>query len=237
VFRKTVATGRSAVASLQTQLTRLKRTVAGTKTEVQYTDGYTNIPIGSIGGTAYHVVPIMNFAHWARCFGAAAEDETPNDCLIKKTNIDLQLDVKAERDPHDYTFYVVSLTKLGMKELLSVGNPNFNRALIDKQDYIFNGNHGMAFLNKKLFNIHWCRRFQTGGYSSTETQSVMKRWYIKLIHNNGKGIFHKNPTGNWIATANPATASGNMFVLCFNNDSTADASVVINYNAVHTLEV
>lgn len=239
VFRKTVATGKVAIGSLQRQVTRLRRMVTNQKDEVQYKLSW-NDSVGNAAGTNCYTLPLMKFSNWTRVFGASTEDETPNDCLIKKTNIDVEIDNNGERNNIDYTIYIVSLTRAGTQELLNVANGTMNTPLVENVHYVRNAaSNGMTFLNKKFFNVLWARRPMTGIYSglTTEPQGLRKRYYTKFLWNKGKGIKHVNPQGNWNAKPCPSTAGGNVFMLIFNNDSTVDAAVQFRLTAIHTLEV
>lgn len=242
VFARTVRSGKGAVASLQNQITRLTRKVNVTRDTVQY-KATCNDAIGTATGVSQYNYPLMKFSYWQRVFGAAADDETPNDCRIMKTNIDCEIETNGETENVDYTMYIVSLTKFGQQELLNPGTGNLNGPLANDVHYARRddtaANQGYVFLNKKYFNVIKAKRLMTGVHAgnSTETASLRKRMYFRFSWNKGKGILHKNPSGDWKAKPCPQTANGNVFIILFNNDSTLDQNVLFKMTALHTVEV
>lgn len=242
VFARTVRSGKGAVASLQNQITRLTRKVNVTRDTVQYKATCDDV-IGSLTGVSQYNYPLMKFSYWNRVFGADADDETPNDCRIMKTNIDCEIDNNGERNNIDYAMYIVSLTKYGQQELLNPATGTLTGPLGLDVHYTrrsdSSSDAGFVFLNKKYFNVIKVKRFITGIYSglTTEPQGLRKRMYFRFNWNKGKGILHKNPSGNWKAKPCPQVASGNVFMFIFNNDNTADAAVRFKMTALHTVEV
>lgn len=242
VFRKTVATGKGAIATLQNEITRLRRKVNVTKDIVQYKDT-TNDTIGNLAGNACYNRPLAKFSYWLRTFGTAAEDELPNEARWMKTNIDMEIDNNGERNNVDYSMYIVTLTKFGQQELIDPATGLMVQPLVLDVHYTrrddASTNAGFVFLNKKYFNVLKCRRLMTGILSglTTEPQGLRKRMYFKFLWNKSKGFMIKNPSGNWKAKACPSYGSACPFILLFNNDSTADQSVLLKFTAIHTVEV
>lgn len=245
IYTKKVKPARYALPALARQVATLKRKVSGTTSDVQYTTSVNN-PIGNVGGTNTYIFPISQYSNWTRIFGTDADDESNHKALWRKSNFDFQINANGERNLIDYAFYLVSLTKLGMEELFTpssggLAGPLGVSTLTNGVHFIDGGvGHGMTMLNRKYFNIHQAKRYRTGAVPSTlatDTNDLSKRWYLKMSHNSGKGHTLQNPKGDWKAIPSPQLAAQNYYILIFNNDSTADQSVLFQMTAVHTLQI
>jgi len=233
------------VRTLAAKVAKISRTVKAVTSEITYSQSVSPSAIGNAGGTNVFIQPLSVYANWTRIFGTDADDESNHSALWKKTVLDLQIDAGTERNSIDYAFYVVSLTKLGQEELFTpssggLAGPLGITSLTNATHFVQGGGStGMALLNKKYFNIHHCRRIITGSGGSVayETQSLRKRWMVKLYHNGGKGHRLQNPKGDWKAIPSPQPANQNLYILIFNNDSTADDSVKFKMLALNTLQV
>lgn len=246
VYKKSLKPARQALPVLARQVAQLKREVKGTSSTVMYSDVTgNNVAIGNAGGTNVYIRPLSQYANWSPIFGTDADDASNHSALWKKSNFDFEIDADQERNSIDYSFYIVSLTKLGMEELFTASTGGLAGPLGITS--LTNGTHyqqivnnvGLAFLNRKYFNILHCRRIitGTGGSVAYETASLRKRWYVKMSHNKGQGHRLQNPKGDWKSLASPQLAAQNMYVLIFNNDSTADATVKFKMNAIHSVDI
>lgn len=245
IYKKTVKKG--AIRTLDRKVKTIVRKMAGLKSTVQYKQSGA-APIGNVAGTGYYVIELSRCgtaaAQWTRIFGTDADDESNHQALWRKTNLDLEIDAGTERNNLDYTIYVVSLTKKGQGALWtqatgSLAGPLGASGLVNDVHYAIGGTYGQAFLNRNYFNVLASRRFMTGsgGALAYETASLRKRFYFKMAHNNGKGFLVKQPSGDWRTQQSPQVAGQNLYVLIFNNDSTADATVNVKYNAIHTVDI
>jgi hypothetical protein len=232
------------VRKLASQVAKIQRTVKGTTSDVQYQASFSN-PIGNVAGNNCYIYPISQYSAWSRVFGTDADDESNHKALWKRSQMDFQISTNGERNLIDYAFYIVSLTRLGMEELFTpasggLAGPLGITTLAAGTHYVNGGGgQGMTLLNKKYFNIHVCKRFRTGstGSLATDTNDLSKRWYVSLKHNGGKGHLLQNPKGDWKAIPSPQLAGQNMYVLCFNNDSTADSPVYLQMTGLHSLTI
>jgi len=245
IYTKKVKPARYALPALARQVATLKRKVSGTTSEIQYSGAVANQAIGNAGGDNVFIYPVSQYSGWTRIFGTDADDESNHSALWKKSNFDFEIDAGTERNSIDYSFYLVSLTKLGQEELFTPSSGGLAGPLgitsLTNTVHFIQGNsaRGMTLLNRKYFNIHHCRRIMTGSGGSVayETQSLRKRWYFKMAHNGGKGHKLQNPKGDWKAIPSPQPANQNMYILIFNNDSTVDDSVKFKMLAVHSLQI
>lgn len=242
VYKKTVRRPAAAIATLDAKVRKVVRSMAGLKSTVQYQATASN-PIGNVGGTNVYILPISQYSTWNRIFGTDADDESNHSAVWKKFNFDFQIN-SYDRSDLDYTFYLVSLTKIGQSELFTPSTGGLAGPLgittLGTNHVVKGGTTGMAFLNKKYFNIHQCKRIITGsvgGSLATETVSLRKRWYLKMAHNKGAGHRLQNPKGDWKALPSPQAANQNMYVLIANNDSTVDQSAYFQMNAIHTVDI
>lgn len=245
IYTKKVKPSRYALPALARQVTALKRKVTGTTSEIQYGVSVSN-PVGTVGATTPYVLPLSQFSGWTRVFGADADDESNHRALWKKSNFDFQIDGQSESDSIDYTMYIVSLTKAGQEELFTQATGTLNgplgaSSITNTTHFWVGGTWGMAMLNRKYFNIHYCRRLMTGvgtGATVNDINTNRKRGYFKLLHNGGKGHIITNPKGDWKAMASPQVANQNYYVILFNNDSTVDAQTVqFKLCGLHTLQI
>lgn len=243
IYKKTVKPARSALPALQRQVAALKRKVDGTVSTVQYQVNAAN-PIGNVAGNNLYILPLSQYSGWNRIFGMDADDESNHTALWKKSNFDFEISANGERNNIDYSFYIVSLTKLGMEELFTQATGGLAGPLgitppANGIHYTVGGTAGMAMLNLKYFNIHQAKRFVTGspGSLATDTGDLVKRWYYKISHNGGKGHVLKNAKGDWKAIASPQLAAQNYYVMIISNDSTADASVQFRMLGLHILQI
>lgn len=244
VYKKYVKAPRAAIATLDTKVRKLVRTMAGLKSTIQYSDGTAPDVIGNAGGNNVYIKPLSVYSSWTRIFGADADDESNHSAIWRKSNLDMEIDAGTERNAIDYSVYIVSLTKLGASELFTpasggLAGPLGITSLTNGTHFVQGSNRGMTLLNKKYFNILACKRLMTGSGGSVayETSSLRKRMYIKLAHNGGKGHTLKNPKGDWKNQVSPLVPSQNMYILIFNNDSTVDDSVKFKLLAVHTVDI
>lgn len=234
---------RSTVGKLAAKVQKISKVVRDTTSVVQY--GQTGAsPIGNVAGNNIYIQPLSQYGNWTPIFGTDADDASNHNALWKSTSIDMELDTNGERSAVDYTVYIVSLTKLGQEELFTQASGGLAGPLgvtgLTQGTHFWSGpSRGFTFLNKRYFNMHFCRRYMTGsnGGQAYETASNRKRFYCKLKHNAGKGHRLSNPKGDWKALPSPQVASQNYYVLIFNNDSTADQSVYFDFNAIHTLQI
>jgi len=232
------------VRKLATQVAKIARTVKGTTSDINYKISFNN-PIGNVAGDNIYIYPISQYGAWTRVFGTDADDESNHKALWKKSVMDFQIQTNGERSFLDYAFYIVSLTRLGMEELFTpasggLAGPLGITTLTDGTHYIKGGvGQGMSLLNKKYFNIHVCKRLRTGspGNLATDTNDLTKRWYVSMNHNGGKGHLLQNPKGDWKAIPSPQLAGQNLYVLMFNNDSTADDDVYLQMTGLHQLQI
>lgn len=243
IYTKKVKPARYALPALARQVKSLSRKVAGTTSMIQYTQFANNEVIGNAGGTNCYIKPLSQYGNWSRIFGTDADDESNHSAIWKKSNFDFEIDAGTERNSIDYSFYLVSLTKLGMEELFTpstggLAGPLGITSLTNLTHYVANARQ-MTFLNRKYFNVHQCKRLITGsgGSVSYETASLRKRWYLKMSHNGVNGHKLQNAKGDWKAIPSPQLAAQNYYILIFNNDSTADDSVKFSMNALHTLQI
>lgn len=231
------------VRKLAQQVAKISRTVKGTTSDVQYSTAFNN-PIGNVAGNNVYIYPLSQYSNWTRIFGTDADDESNHKALWKKSAMDFQIMTNGERNFVDYAFYIVSLTRLGMEELFTpasggLAGPLGITTLANGTHYVNNGIQGMVLLNKKYFNIHVCKRLRTGspGNLATDTNDLTKRFYVSMKHNGGKGHLLQNPKGDWKAIPSPQLAGQNLYVLCFNNDSTVDTSVYLQMTGIHQLTI
>lgn len=243
IYTKKVKPVRYALPAIARQVASIKRKVDGVTSQVQYQVNAAN-PIGNVAGNNLYVLPLSQYSGWNRMFGTDADDESNHQALWKKSNFDFEITANGERNQIDYSFYLVSLTKLGMEELFTpatggLAGPQGITPPSPNTHYTYGGSAGMGLLNLKYFNIHQAKRFVTGspGSLATDTGDLVKRWYFKISHNNGKGHVLKNAKGDWKAIPSPQLAAQNYYVLIINNDSTADASVQFRMLGLHTLQI
>lgn len=244
VYTKKVKPVRYALPALARQVAKIQRTVKAVTSEVQYGSNANN-PIGNVGGTNVYTLPLSQFSGWGRIFGTDADDESNHSALWKKSNFDFEIDTSGEADPIDYSMYIVTLTKLGMEELFTpasggLAGPAGITPPVNGTHFVIGGTYGMAWLNRKYFNIIKSKRFITGAYGApaADANTLRKRFYVKMSHNGGKGHVIKNPKGDWKAQPSPTVPAQNYYLLLFNNDSTVDGqSVQLRMNAIHTLQI
>lgn len=231
------------VRSLAQKVQKISKVVKSTTSDIVYgTSGSS--PIGNVAGNNVYIQPISQYSTWTRTFGTDADDESNHKALWKRTTIDCQINANGERAFLDYTFFVVSLTKLGMEELFTpatggLAGPLGASGLTNGTHYYAGSTPGLTLVNKKYFNIHMCKRMRTGspGSLATDTNDLSKRWMFKIAHNKGKGHLLQNAKGDWKAIPSPQLANQNYYFLIFNNDSTADTSVYFQYNGLHQLTI
>lgn len=242
VYKKVMKPTRTALPALARQVATLSRQVKGTTSDVQYGASFNN-PIGNIAGNNVFIYPLSQYSSWTRIFGTDADDESNHKALWKKSNYDFQINTNGERSLIDYSFYIVSLTKLGQEELFTPATGGLAGPLgitgLTAGTHYFQLYAGLTMLNRKYFNILQVKRLRTGSYGSfaTDTNDLSKRWYTKMNYNQGKGHLLQNPKGDWKSIPSPQPAAQNMYILCFNNDSTADQSVNLQMTAIHSLQI
>jgi hypothetical protein len=234
---------RATVSSLDAKVRKVVRSMAGLKSTVQYGLGVNNEAIGNAGGSNIYIKPLSQYSGWTRIFGADADDESNHSAIWKKSNLDLEIDADLERNSIDYSFYIVSLTKLGFSELFTPSSGGLAGPLgitsLTPNRHFSQGSAAMTLLNRKYFNILSAKRLitGTGGSVAYETASLRKRWYVKMAHNKGTGHRLQNPNGDWKASVSPLVPNQNMYILIFNNDSTVDASVKFRMTCIHTVDI
>lgn len=237
VYKKVVKPARQAIPAMARTFNRLKRKVLSGDEVVQYND-VINDPVGNLAGNNAYYRPLAQFGSWVRCFGTDSSDETVQQAVWRKTNIDLEIQARDEYAAIDYSIYIVQLTKIGAATLLNYATGSLNGPLVSGTHYVTGGTAGQVFLNPKFFKVLKAKRLMTGSnHLPFETASLRKRFYMKFAWNKGKGKYIKNPAGDWKSTPCPVSYANNPFILCFNNDSTADASVYLRAAILHTIEV
>lgn len=232
----------TSLASKVVKLQRDVRAVKSTTSEVFYGTG-GNSPVGNVGGTNVYIQPLSQYSTWSRIFGTDADDESNHSALWKKTELDMEINANGERANVDYSMFIVTLTKLGQEELFTpatggLAGPLGTTTLANSTHY-YQALSGMTYLNKRYFNIIRRKRLVTGsaGALATDTPDLNPRFQTVIKHNAGKGHTLRNPKGDWKAIPSPQVAAQNYYILIFNNDSTADQSVLFRYSGVHTLQI
>lgn len=235
----------TAIQTLAKQVMGIKRQMKVERPLLNYQWGTRQDPGGATGIALSQPITYFQFSYvpgWGRIFGTSANDEECNSVIWKSFGMDLHIRSFNETDQVNFTMFVVSLKKEAA--------PFYNAAtgaltLTDGQEYINTSATGsdtcagLVMLNKRLFNIHYVKRFTLGNngaalnISGAQTQfGTDRRFYAKFSPN--RKI--TNPYGDWKA-ATPAEITDNYYLLIFNNNSTADAeSPRMFLNTVHTVQ-
>lgn len=226
-YKKVVKPARQAIPALQRQVTRLKRAIVPlTQNKLTYQLS-GNFNPGTATGDGFTLIKLSECNLWTRVFGTDADDEQSHCFRQKIGKLKWQLTINGESALVNYTIAVVSLTKIGVTELWNAATGGLNNVNQGQHYLRTSGFNGMGvFLNKRYFNIHYYRTTTT--YSSTGYPGEGKPVRNGTINVPCRDFI--NPLGDWkVKGYNPA-ASSNMFLMVFNNDSTLDADIAMQYN-------
>lgn len=189
--------------------------------------------IGNTTGNNPYSTPLWNYSTWSRTFGTDADDETRHTALMKYFKFWATLESNGERANINYSVFVVTLKKQGWDRISTIDGTLLP---LTPGTHYFNGtNVGQGVvLNPNFFNIHYARKFFTGTVGSTATD--MKDLRIPFSYKHKYNVLFKNPTGDWKANSFSRVPGQNMYLMIFNNDSTADSSVQLNLSGYVQLE-
>jgi len=207
-----------------------------------YQQSVINQTLGNAAGNYIEVIPILKFTNWARIFGTDADDEQGKRCVIKSSNMQWNV-TSDDPDPVGFSMFAVSLKKTASDILTTAGDLT---GLTAGVHYV--GNGSKVLLNMNFFNVHYVKRWNSGGslpgvtrttagVSQTsianEGMSYQKTGKISIPY--GKyGMSIQNPAGDWKAGGHPKADTQNYFVLCFTDNSTVDLqNPLLSWNIVH----
>lgn len=189
-----------------------------------------NVNIGSPLGTQPYILNISQASSWVRVFGTDADDEQSHCFMQNRSPLKWNIVINGETAQVHYTFALVSLTKIGASELFNAGTGGLN-TITDNVHFTqpAAGFLGVGtLLNKRYFNIHYYRTavtYSTSGYVGEGKPTI--RGSVRIPP--AKWI---NPLGDWKAKGYNPNAMQNYYLIIFNNDSTADADIAFQYNAL-----
>lgn len=231
-YRKVVKPTRQAIPALAKQVASLQRAVKPlSQNKLMYHYQVNNQPIGNLSGNGYYVVNLSSTGQWQRVFGTDTDDESSHCFIQQRSTFKYMIDAATQNEGEmiPYTIALVTLTKIGATELFNPGNGALN-VLNNQTHYISSGLQGQGtLLNKRYFNIHYYRNMTTNFLEGSSTDGASTR--SGTIRYN-KPITWKTPAQDWrIKTYNP-NACGNLYMLIFSSDSTADADVVLRLNGL-----
>lgn len=191
-----------------------------------------NVNIGSPLGNVPYVLNVSQAGNWVRVFGTDPDDEQSHCFMQKRSILKWQCILNGETALINYTFALVSLTKIGATELFNTATGGLN-AINDGTHFTSpaSGFLGVGtLLNKRYFNIHYYRNattYSTAGYVGEGIPNI--RGTVRIPP--AKWI---NPLGDWRTKGFNPNAVQNYYLIIFNNDSTADADIAMQYNALIT---
>jgi len=177
---------------------------------------------------------LCNYTNWNLIFGAGASDDDCNKMIHKSMGLDMYFNASSEPNQTNFTCFIVSLKD----DNRAFNNSSGAMSLTNDIDYV--QLDALALLNKKIFNIHWTRRFTLGnngvglGSSTAQTQyGTDRRFYTKITCN--KTV--SNSAGDWKQLACSPDPSQNYYLLVFNDNGILDAEYPrVRVNIVHTVE-
>jgi len=180
------------------------------------------------------VFHLTRYVDWNPIFGATGNDDDANKMIHKSMGIDMYFNSQSESDQINFTVFIVSLKDTA----LGFNNATGALTMVEDQDY--HQVDALAMVNKKSYNIHYCKRFTLGnngvglGSSTAQTQyGTDRRLYAKIKCN--KSV--ENPHGDWKQLNVSADPSDNYYLLVFNDNGLLDAQYPrVRINAVHTVE-
>lgn len=177
---------------------------------------------------------LCNYTNWNLIFGAGASDDDCNKMIHKSMGLDMYFNASSEPNQTNFTAFIVSLKD----DNRAFNNSSGAMSLTNDIDYV--QLDALALLNKKIFNIHWTKRFTLGnngvglGSSTAQTQyGTDRRFYTKITCN--KTV--SNSAGDWKQLACSPDPSQNYYLLVFNDNGILDAEYPrVRVNIVHTVE-
>lgn len=229
-YKKVVRPTRQALPALARQVRQLKQAVVPlTQNKLFYKYG-GNVNIGSPLGTQPYILNLSQASGWTRIWGTDADDESSHVFMQKPGLMKWQAVINGETALVNYTLALVSLTKIGATELFNSATGGLN-TITDNVHFTqpaagFLG--AGTLLNKRYFNIHYYRNtktYSTSGYVGEGKPNIMGT--VKI-----PGAKWINPNGDWRAKGYNPNAMQNYYLIIFNNDSTADADIAFQYNAL-----
>lgn len=233
---KRLAKGKtSSVQQLARSIQSIKRKMKADHNYLNYVQGSTQSNLSS----DYLAVNLCSFNTMTAMFGSSADDETDNKIVHQSFGFDgyisLENLINNEEETINMTVFLVSLKD----QVGGAFNP-VTGALTLTQSVHYYSQDGLTMLNKKIFNIHKCKRINLTNHGtalsgpSAQTKAGTD-WRFYWRHSPRQSI--QNPIGNWKSLGSGVDPSKSFYFLAFNNNSVLDGeSPCITFNCVHTMK-
>lgn len=169
---------------------------------------------------------------WTPIFGASSDDGHSAKALLRSISFDFIVRMDLDNNVSDsFSFFIVSVRKLAAN---FIDYPTAGLvSLTTGTDYI--SNDSGAYLNPRIFKIHYFRRFvlsntsyDTAGVGQINTASTTN--YRRMRGRIPVGKMITAPRGNWSALQCPYDPTTNYFMICFHTGLNASPYSFIDGN-------
>lgn len=165
------------------------------------------------------------FSSMTPLFGTTTDDLADPKVLYHSTKVQcrvtLENSVNNEESTTRFSAFLVSLRD-------RIPQSKFNNSLgtltlTNGQDYTIN--QGIAYLNRKIFNIHKTKYFTLTNYNTALTAPAAQSMYgtdMEWSWSMAPKMTIEHPAGNWSALASALDPSKQYYVLVFSDNQTGD---------------
>lgn len=207
------------VAALARKVNGLLRARRSAAQWLNMNKSITNTSLAQV--TAYNC---CEYSAMTPIFGTSAEDLLDPKVLYHSSKLQIRLSLENTNNEEETTRFSVFLVSLKDR----VPQSKFNNStgvltLVGNQDYVIN--QGIAYINKKIFNIHKAKYFTLTNYGTALGTAAGQSQFgtaHEFSWNIAPRMTIEHPAGNWSALASSLDPSKQYYVLVFTDNQTGD---------------